>query len=358
MTSRPIVGLVLLLAACSDDGESTATMPATTVMTSISASGPLSVGGTAMDPTTGDPGTTTAGPGTTTTDTADCETQPGTLAGPEVVIAPAFAGSYTTYELGQVPGIDPAARLGGCIISIDDTNTLLIAGFSEEQSGKLYKIGVERNACQHIIGFSGTAEVVAETPYIDANLLYVQSALLFYPEWPVNKLSQLLPGSTAPDRTTDMATLGVANSVSGIGFVPPGFAAAGSMRALSWEGGEWYHLDRTPDGSLFTISNAVQTATLPGGPGGFAYVPAGSAGFAVEHLIVAEWSVNTVGVYQVDQQGDPMMATRQDFYTAFPRPWGAYFEPLTGDYIFLTWGAGNDRIYIIQGFTPPPPVPG
>jgi hypothetical protein len=41
----------------------------------------------------------------------------------------------------------------------------------------------------------------------------------------------------------------------------------------------------------------------------------------------------------------------------FPRPWGAYFEPVTGDYLFLTWGAGNDRIYLVEGFAAPPPPP-
>jgi len=35
-----------------------------------------------------------------------------------------------------------------------------------------------------------------------------------------------------------------------------------------------------------------------------------------------------------------------------------HFEPLTGDYLFLTWGAAMDRVYIVQGFMPPPPIPG
>ena len=59
-----------------------------------------------------------------------------------------------------------------------------------------------------------------------------------------------------------------------------------------------------------------------------------------------------------DQQPHPLERTRKDFFTAFPRPWGAYFEPLTGDYLFLTWGDAMDRVFIIQGFMPPPPIPG
>jgi hypothetical protein len=396
MMSRGFCGLVLVLAACPDatgdtgtpatsgvttvpaseptagtggfttgsssDDAPTGVSPATTsssgdiTTTSVSAGpGPLDTGGDTTGPV--DPGTTTS-TGDDATTAPDCSDQPPTPAGPEVVIAPEFADLYTTYELGQVPGIPPEARLGGCIIAEDDPGSLLIAGFSEDPVGKLYRIGVERGACDHIVGFVGSAAVVADTPYIDANLLYVQSGLLFYPEWPVNILSQLLPGSFVADRSTDMEALGVAYSISGIGFVPPNLADPGGMRSLSWPGGEWYHLDRAPDGELFTISNPVQTATLTGGPGGFAYVPAGSPGFATDHVIVAEWSADTVGVYQVDAAGDPMERTRKDFFTAFPRPWGAYFEPLTGDYLFLTWGAGMDRVYIIQGFMPPPPIPG
>jgi hypothetical protein len=402
MMSRLFPGLTLVLAACPDPGDSTTDTTGTSV-TTVPISAGTTAGGTATDATTGaptgdPPGTTAADttfdpsttatttpspttetpdptmtsgtttpdptPGTTTTppdtttDPPDCSDQPANPAGPEVVIAPEFAMAYSTYDLGQVPGIPPEARLGGCVISLDDPNALLIAGFSEATNGAIYKVGVERGECEHIVAFSGTAEIVASTPYIDANLLYVQSGLLFYPEWPVNNLSQLLPGGNAPARTESMAAIGVAQSISGIGFVPPGFADAGGMRALSWGGGQWYHLTRTPDADLFVVNNAVQTATLPGGPGGFAYVPAGSPGFAVEHVIVAEWSVNTVGVYQVDDQGDPQERTRKDFFTAFPRPWGAYFEPQTGDYLFLTWGAAMDRVYIVQGFKPPPPIPG
>ncbi|MBK9752522.1 MAG: hypothetical protein IPO88_03270 [Nannocystis sp.] len=418
MNSRPssLPLALLLLAACPDDGGSgdTSTGPSssnptntnTVTATATDTSEPTTDTPTTNSPTTADATTnasatttpidTTTGPGSTTTDTSasttdpsagdtttttsttgstgaadtgstgaaastggiiDCTDEPGKLAGNEVVIAPEFMDLYTTYELGPVPGIPPDARLGGCVISFDDPNILLIAGYSEATNGQLYKIGVERGNCDHIVAFTGQATSIANTPYIDANLIYVKSGLLFYSEWPVNNLSQLLPGGNAPARTTALGPLGVANSIGGIGFVPPGFVDAGGMRLLSWPGGEWYHLERDPDGELFVVSKPVKTATLPNGPGGFAYVPKGSPGFDVDHVIVSEWSTNTVGVYQVDAQGDPKMATRKDFYTTFPRPWGAYFEPLTGDFMFLTWGAGVDRVYIVQGFKAPPPLP-
>jgi hypothetical protein len=90
-------------------------------------------------------------------------------------------------------------------------------------------------------------------------------------------------------------------------------------------------------------------------------VPPGSPGFPTQTLIVAEWTfdpaMDRVAVYDVDTAtGDPIVTTRREFFSRFPRPWGAYFEPVTGDYLFLSWGAGEDHVYIVQGFVPPPPL--
>lgn len=78
-------------------------------------------------------------------------------------------------------------------------------------------------------------------------------------------------------------------------------------------------------------------------------VPAGSPGFANQSLIVAEWraadpTLDRVAVYDVDPMGDPMVATRREFFHKFLRPWGAYFEPITGDYLFLSWGRCRPRL--------------
>ncbi|MCY0986592.1 hypothetical protein OV203_05645 [Nannocystis sp. ILAH1] len=362
-------------------GDPTGTSPATATADSTTADPPATgttatTAVTVTDPgttttTTAEPGTTidsttddstattatTAEPGTTTGGPIDCSDEPPNPAGPDVVLAPEFAEFYKTYELGQVPGIPTDSRLGGCAISSEDPDVLLVAGDSETATGKVWAIEVVRGNCDHIVNFKGVAQLVADTPYVDANLALVESGLMFYTAWPINQIGQLLPGQMAPAVATDMAALGVENSVSGLGFVPPGFLDPGGMRTITWPGGKWYHLDRTANGDTFTLANAQQTAALPFGPGGFAYVPKGSPGFEVDHLIVSEWSAGTVGVYQVDDLGDPLPESRKDFYLDFPSPWGAYFEPLTGDFMFLTWGAGQDRIYIVQGFEPPPPIP-
>jgi hypothetical protein len=298
-----------------------------------------------------------------------CPASPLTQAGAEATIAPEFAPAYTAYVLGAVPGVP--TPLGGCVIRQADPDTLWIAGASEQANGGLYTIRLRRDACRHIIGFDGSAMKVADTPYIDANILEGPNDTLIYTQWPENKVSTIKVGANAPDVTVDLAPLGlstVSESPGGIGFVPPPLTAKGQLRTVTWPGGQWWHLQYAVNAGTWSFPSATQAAAasspLTGNPGGFAYVPAGSPLFPLQSLIVAEWSTagtasDRVAVYEVDQNGNPLKSTRKEFFSAFPRPWGAYFEPVTGDYLFLTWnGLGqNDRIYLVQGFDKPPPPP-
>lgn len=275
-----------------------------------------------------------------------------------VELAVPYNGFYKVHDLGTVPGVPNP--LGGTVISAADQNTLLVAGGSENSTGAIYSIGVTRDPCGHISGFSGTATQIAATPYVDANLTYEGDTLL-YTEWPQHAISQLLPGATAPDRRTDLTTIGFPATDSGpggLGRVPPPLAAAGQLRIVTWPGGRWAHVTSAPDGALLSITAAEEKLALPNEPGGFAYVPAGSPGFTAQSVIVAEWrfdqTEDRVAVYEVDDQGDPIVTTRKEFFVKFPRPWGAYFEPVTGDYLFLSWGTGQDRVYAVRGFVPPP----
>ncbi|MGE0400609.1 MAG: hypothetical protein AB7T06_28120 [Kofleriaceae bacterium] len=297
-----------------------------------------------------------------TVDANQCPPPPN-AAGPDVQLAAPFDTLYTVYDLGQVPGVPNP--LGGTVISALDPNTLLVAGASEAPDGAIYQIGVNRDACGHIIGFNGTATVHATTPYVDANLVYTSPDLLVYTEWPQYNITQLRTGSATFDRTTNFSAVGMDTTgdsgPGGLGLVPPNLAAANELRVVTWPGGRWFHVASAPDGNLLSITGTTQTQTLPNEPGGFAYVPAGSPGFTNQSLIVAEWragnpDADRVAVYEVDAQGDPMVSTRREFMSKFPRPWGAYFEPVTGDYLFLSWGTNADRVYIVQGFVPPPPI--
>ena len=67
----------------------------------------------------------------------------------------------------------------------------------------------------------------------------------------------------APDKVIDLAPLGVTGSGGSIGFVPPGFPGAGSMKLVSWGGGGWYHCEFAPDGNgTFNITSASLRATV------------------------------------------------------------------------------------------------
>jgi hypothetical protein len=313
----------------------------------------------------GETGATVDAPVVDPTDAAALCEGPPNHAGPEVELAPPFDMFYTAYDLGPVPGVpDP---LGGTAILASSSDRLLVAGGSESDTGAIYSIGLTRDSCGHITGFAGSATAIAQTPYVDANLVYASHDLLLYSEWPQYTVSQLVGAASAPSRSTDLRPIGMSVAGSdqgpgGMGLVPPSLAAADELRLVTWPGGRWYHATTAPDtGGLLAVSAVTQTATVPNEPGGFAYVPAGSPGFTNQSLIVAEWrsadpTMDRVAVYGVDANGDPMVASRQEFFHKFPRPWGAYFEPVTGDYMFLSWGAGIDHVYIVQGFVPPPPI--
>jgi hypothetical protein len=282
---------------------------------------------------------------------------PPNPAGAGVALAAPFDQLYQVYDLGIVPGVP--SPLGGTVISATDPNKLLVAGGSETADGGIYSIGVTRDMCGHIIGFIGTATRIASTPYVDANLIYMSNNLMLYTEWPQYTLSQIETTSTMPARRTDLRSFGmpaIDSSPGGLGRVPANLGPAGELRLVTWPAGGWYHAAATQVGTLMDVTGLTQTATLPNQPGGFAYVPAGSPGFPKQSLIVAEWRAtpeDRVAVYEVDAQGDPVVATRREFFKEFPRPWGAYFEPVTGDYMFLSWGQAPDRLYIVQGFVPP-----
>src|SRR5262245_50284344 len=91
-------------------------------------------------------------------------------AGPAVSVAVAFVVIYSVADLRPVPGVPNP--LGGTVVKATDQNTLLVAGGSESSSGAIYSIGITRDPCGHITGFSGNATQIAATPFVDANLLY------------------------------------------------------------------------------------------------------------------------------------------------------------------------------------------
>ena len=177
-----------------------------------------------------------------------------------------------------------------------------------------------------------------------------------------NQLGQTKPGSSATDKLIDVGPFGIANSLVGLAFVPPGQPGAGRLKLVSYSGGQWYDAGVTPDGSgtynLVGVTN-VPGSTLSGGVVGFTYVNGGSRQFSGPSMLVSEYSADGVAAYAVDGNGNPIPSTRRPFITGLDGADGAFIDPVTGDFLFSTFG-GGDRVVVVRGFagSVPPPVAG
>ncbi|TWT45708.1 hypothetical protein RAS1_21370 [Phycisphaerae bacterium RAS1] len=270
-------------------------------------------------------------------------------------VDPFYAGNYSYADLGSVPGVP--ARYGGLTLKYDDPNTLLIGGEANAASGALYAINVTRDMDNHIIGFSGSAMRFADAAFNDGGVAYEPASnVLFASRWPVNQLGQTRPGSSITDKIIDLAPLGVAGSHAALNFIPTGFGPAGRLKLVSWGGGQWYDAEIAPDGTgLFDLATvtAIPASNLGGGPEGFAYVPLGSPLFSAPSMVVSEFSAGNVATYELDANGDPIVASRRTLMSGLSGAEGAFIDPLTGDFLFSTFG-GGDRVVVVHGFVPEP----
>lgn len=273
-----------------------------------------------------------------------------------------FVGDYTIVDLGSVPGL-PAAY-GGLTMKPGDTSTLYIGGAANGAGGRIHTIGVVRDGLGHVAGFSGSATPLGDVgEFNDGGVVFGPGGVLFTARWPVNEIGQTKPGSLDEDVITDVGALGIVSSISALNFVPFGFAATGALKAVTYSSGDWYDIVYALNGSgTYDFLSATHidldtstpgTQALPGGPEGFVYVKAGNPGFAVDSLLVAEWAVGKVAAYELDGAGNPLLATRREFLSDLSGAEGAFIDPITGDFLFSTFG-GGDRVFRIEGFIPPP----
>jgi hypothetical protein len=279
-------------------------------------------------------------------------TSPGTC-DDSLVIQPPFDAAYRCFSLGSVPGLPP--NYGGLVFLNGDPNTLLIAGNANTESGALYRIGLVRDGTGHITGFSGEVARFADAAYNDGGIVYGPDSILFLARWPVNAIGQTLPGSAITDKIVDLTPFEVCPAVSALNFVPPGFPGAGQLKLVTWGGGCWYTANITSDGNrTYDVTGVVSEVTITGGPEGFIYVPPGSPSFtAFDSMLVAEYSAGNIASYGLDANGDPEPETRATFISGLSGAEGAAIDPLTGDFLFSTFGGGN-QVVAIRGFAAPP----
>jgi hypothetical protein len=268
-------------------------------------------------------------------------------------IQPPYDLVYTLSSLGSVPGLP--TLYGGLTFLTGNSNVIVIGGLANGASGTFYSIGVVRNGSNHITGFTGTAAVFSQGQFNDGGVVFGPSNVLFYTRFPSNEVGEVKSGSTTTDKVVALTPLGIGSSVGALNFVPGGFPGAGQLKIVSYSTGQWYTASFAPDGSgTYDITAPVLNTTINVGPEGFVYVPVGSPVFASgTSMLVAEYGNDVIGTYQIDGSGNPVPASRAVFIDGLTGAEGAVIDPVTGDFLFSTFG-GSNQVVVVQGFAPPP----
>lgn len=266
-------------------------------------------------------------------------------------VAPAYASNYSVLSLGTPSGVP--AQLGG--INFLDNDTLLIGGNANVGSGAIYQIDITRDIDGNIIGYAGAATLYATAPNIDGGLWYMPNGTLAFTTFSNNSIGQILPGGSTPASITSLTALGVASSTGTGTIIPAGFNGAGKLIVGSYSTSNWYDVAFTanPDGT-YAIGTATQVVNTGGGPEGIVYVPVLSPQFDTQSVLISEFAAGRVSAYQIDANGFPIPATRQDFITGLNGAEGGVLDPVTGQFLFSTFGGGN-QIIVTRGFAVPTP---
>jgi hypothetical protein len=265
-------------------------------------------------------------------------------------IDPFYNCAYIFADLGAPPGVP--TPLGGLVVQAEDPNFLLVGGSANGNFAAIYKVPIVRNGDNEIVGFAGQAELFATAPNIDGGLFYAPGDVLLFTRYPVNGIGQVLPGSAEPDKYIDLNQLGFTGSVGASTIVPAGFPGAGRLKVFPFQSSVWHDAMLTPDGNgTFDISGPANSIQLQGGPEGIVYVEAGASLFPVAGVLISEYSAGAISAYEVDANGDPVPGTRRVFMTGLGGAEGGTRDPITGDFLFSTFGGGN-RVIAVRGFTP------
>ena len=261
-------------------------------------------------------------------------------------LAPAFSADYSITDLGTPAGVP--GPLGGAVFL--DANTLLLGGNANNGSGAIYSVPLVRDGDNNIVGFGGTATLFASAPNIDGGLAFGPGGVLFYTTYSNHTIGQIKPGSVAPDKIINLGPLGIAGSTGTLQFVPAGFPGAGRLKIASYNASTWHSASVVPDGSgTYDIVDVGPAISIGGGPEGIVYVSDDNTGFDNPSILVSEYSAGRVSAYEIDSIGDPILATRRNFITGLTGAEGAAIDPVTGTFLFSTFGGGN-RVLVVNGF--------
>lgn len=265
-----------------------------------------------------------------------------------------FNTDYSISTVGTSAGLP--TPYAGLIFKSSDPDIILIGGNGNQAGASLYEVPVTRGVGDHITAV-GAATSVISVPNIDDGVAYHPSGVLFCTAYNTNIIHQFKPGATSPSKSVSLGPLGVTTSVGSLGFIPIGYPGAGKLMVVSWPSGNTFFLNMTADGTgTYNLSLGAVGPSLIGGPEGYIYVPLGSDQFPNPSILVTEHSGGRVSAYELDAVGFPIISSIRPMVTGLANAEGASIDPLTGDYIFTTFG-GSDQFYVLTGgFVPPPPI--
>lgn len=264
-------------------------------------------------------------------------------------IDPHYQGCYTIRDLGVPPNVP--GSLGGINFMPGNPNVMIIGGAANGGFGALYTVGIVRGIGNIIVGFTGSATQLCTAPNLDGGLAIAPNNTLFVATYPNNTMHQILPGSTSPDRTTDLFSVGVNATTGTCQFVPAGFPGAGRLKVATYAASLWYDVPFTPDGAtgLYNLGTASAAIQIGGGPEGIVFVGAGNPAFPVASTLVSEYGTGRVVSYELDANGDPIPSTQRTFLSGLAGAEGGVRDPLTGNFLFSTFG-GTGHVIVVEGF--------
>lgn len=265
---------------------------------------------------------------------------------------------YVLTDMGSIT--DLPTPYGGLTIRPASPDTLYIGGTANQAAGAVYKVPLVRDAgTQRITGFGGPAVLFAAAPNIDGGLSFAPNGTMLYTRFSMNEFGQLLTNNTTV--SIPLTPLGITSSVGSHAIVPVGSPGAGNLIMASYSGSAIYKVPFTiaTDGSYqpTTITASVSLSALANGPEGIAYVPIGSAGFNNPSMVVSAYGMGKIVAFDVDPDGLPVPGTARDMVTGMSGAEGAVIDPLTGDFLFSTFG-GSNRVIRVSGFQTPNAVAG
>ncbi len=253
-------------------------------------------------------------------------------------VLPPSSGYYEVVDLGKMPGVDD---YGGIAFPPGEPHTLLTSAYG---SGEIRAVPLVRGGQGRIVG-SGPSTVRATVGGNDGGLAFGPGGVLFFTWYGPNRLGQIEPGSSSPDRVLDLGPLGVSGTVGTCAFVPPGRQGAGRFKVASYAGSRVHDLTLVPDGNgTFSIASVSPGVQIQGGPEGMVYPPLGSP-LLGQSVLVAEWDTGGVTAYSTDQNGDPMPASRQLVVAGLGATGGGAIDPVSGDFLFT---AGNGHLVALR----------